>query len=321
MALSVFVFLCLNLTSFGISTDSNAEQDASYALLDSLVVTFKELAEKRESVMEKTNASLKEMMDQARKAKAQGQIDTIFFKRYTRILLVLKLVITPFDDSGIMSPLLFKEINAFIEDVEGESVDIEKMSGSLAINKLSEAVAHEVTNLRVYLDNKEKAKALAEQYRKELVPRDEAAELYNQKERQKMTMKDSATIHAALTVYLTDYNVLPKHSGIYGPESEIYKALVPFYIKNLPIKDSWGNSFWVYCGKACNGVYEGIKDCTERDFVIVSYGRDGKKEDWKYDPKNPGAGLFEMKTLEDLDKDLILWNGTWIRGPRASKKK
>jgi len=47
----------------------------------------------------------------------------------------------------------------------------------------------------------------------------------------------------------------------------------------------------------------------------------GKKEDWKFDASNPGAGLFEADVVEDSDKDLVMWNGSWIRGVRFRRRR
>ena len=74
----------------------------------------------------------------------------------------------------------------------------------------------------------------------------------------------------------------------------------------------------VYCGEACNGKY-GISGCGPDDFVVVSYGRDGKEEDWLYDFNNPKAGLYEVVSLDDFDKDIVMWNGSWIRAPRLRR--
>ena len=162
----IFLFMfCLNLTpSFG--SDTSAEESAGYALLDSLVVAFKELAEMREAVIERTEEALVSMMKEARTAKAQGQIDDAFFKRFHRILMIIKCVITPVpkDDAGIMKPLYFGAINEFIEDIEGEPFDIEKVGETEAINKFTEAISHELIELRIYLDNKDKREKLLEEY-------------------------------------------------------------------------------------------------------------------------------------------------------------
>jgi hypothetical protein len=319
----IFLFLfCLDLTpSFG--SDNSAEESAGYALLDSLVVAFKELAEMREAVIERTENALVSMMREARNAKAQGQIDDAFFKRFHRILMIIKCVITPVpkDDAGIMKPLYFGAINDFIEDIEGEPFGLEKVEEYEAINKLTEAISHEIINLRLYLDNKEKRQKLEEKYIKEMGINKEAMDMAAQKDRQSISMKDIGTISMALSDYAADHGAPPKQSGAFDKNSTFYKALVPFYIKVLPGHDGWGNGFLVYSGKACNGVYEGIKGCTAKDFIVVSFGSDRKKDNWTYNQRNPRAGLYEIDSLDDFNRDLIMWNGTWIKAPMKGKKK
>ena len=317
----IFLFLfCLNMASFGRSS-APAEESAGYALLDSLVVAFKELAEMREAVIERTEEALGSMMKEARRAKAQDQIDSVFFKRFHRILMVIKCVITPVpkNDAGIMKPLYFGAINEFITDVEGEPYDIEKVGENEAINKFTLAISHEIIDLRIYLDNKEKREKLIEEYQELLDISEDPAELA-EKDKQLISMKDIATINVAISYYVTDFGVPPQYAGAYETKGTLDKTLSPFYIKVLPTKDGWGNGFHFYSGKACNGVYDGIKGCTDKDYLIVSFGRDGKKEHWKYNPKDTDAGIHDLKSDKDYDNDLIMLNGKWIRAPRAKKK-
>jgi hypothetical protein len=318
----IFLFLfCLHLTpSFG--SDTPAEESAGHALLDSLVVAFKELAEQREAVMERTNTALGEMAREAQRANAQGQIDTVFFKRFQRILMVIKCVISPIvkDEEGWFIKLLyFGAINKFIEDIEGEKFDIEKSGHSAAINKFTQAISSEIVDLRIYLDNKEKRDKLIKEYQELLAISQKSPELA-EKDKHLMSMKDMDIIHHAVADYKTDYGIPPKQAGSYDKQGDFNKALSPFYIRTLPVKDGWGNSFHVYTGKACNGIYDGIKGCTDKDIIVISFGRDGKKESWKYNPKSPEAGLYELKSDIDHDKDLVMWNDHWIRAPRVKKK-
>jgi hypothetical protein len=46
-------------------------------------------------------------------------------------------------------------------------------------------------------------------------------------------------------------------------------------------------------------------------------GRDITAEGWAYDPSNPESGLYVINTNADFNRDLVNWNGTFIRGPRA----
>ncbi len=147
----------------------------------------------------------------------------------------------------------------------------------------------------------------------------EDPEMAELKDKQSYTMRDIGRITKALADYITDAGVLPKQDGTYDENSEIYKKLSPFYVKVLPIKDTWGNNFRMYCGEACNGKY-GISRCGADDFVVVSYGRDGKKENFEFDLVNPEAGFFNIESADDFDKDLIMWNGSWIRAPRLGRR-
>lgn len=147
----------------------------------------------------------------------------------------------------------------------------------------------------------------------------EDPEMNELKEKQMYTMKDIGTIATAVADYVTDNGVLPKQDGTYDENSEFYKALCPFYVKVLPITDRWGYKYRVYCGETIKGKY-GISGCAEDDFMVVSFGKDGKEEDWEFDASNPGAGLYYIESAEDFDRDLIMWNGSWIRAPMPRRR-
>jgi hypothetical protein len=316
----VLIIFCVNLKAVGLP--DAAEENAGYALLDTVFVTFKELAEMKGPVLEKTQIALKEMMKDAKNARAQDQIDDMFFERFHRILLILNIVITPVekDEAGIMAPLYFGEINRFIEDIEGEKYDVQEAGGHEAINKLSQAISHEIIDLRLYLDTKDKREQLIEQYDKQMGLDEADTSPGTDQGKQLLSMRKITFINQAMTDYKTDYGIPPAQSGTYTRGGKFDKALSPFYIKTLPIHDEWEGQYLIYSGKSGNGVYDGIEGCTDKDIVIVSYGRDGKKENWKYDPDKPEAGLYEQKTEKDYDKDLVIWNGNWIRAPRIVKK-
>ena len=148
-----------------------------------------------------------------------------------------------------------------------------------------------------------------------------AEEILNkEKEKQKSAMKDITTISTALADYLTDNGVIPQQNGIYSGGSDFYSSLSPFYVKVLPIKDPWGNNYRVYTGRACNGKY-GISGAASDDFMVVSYGRDGEKELWEFNYKNPEGGFFTLENADDFDKNLMSWNGSWIRAPKTALEK
>lgn len=153
----VFFFISLNLLA-------NAEEkSAGYALLDKIIGTFRELAEKGTGGEEALNKPLQEMMAEAKKAKAQGQLDALFYRRFTRLLMLIKLVVAN-DPEGILTPLREREISEFVEEVKGQTTS---EIGGPKIGIISDAIAEEILDLRFYLDNKEnKAKSKEEFFKK-----------------------------------------------------------------------------------------------------------------------------------------------------------
>ena len=148
------------------------------------------------------------------------------------------------------------------------------------------------------------------------IPAENLTKFFSQPEKQKIAMMDITIICTALADFATDTGTLPKQDGIYAIDSEFYLSLSPFYVKELPIKDPWGNNFRAYCGLACNGKF-GISGADSYDFIIASYGKDGEKDIWEFNAMDPEGGLFVVKDVSDFDKDLIMWNGSWIRASRG----
>jgi len=130
-------------------------------------------------------------------------------------------------------------------------------------------------------------------------------------------MIDISQIATALLDYATDTSAPPPSSGIYNESNTFYNSLCPKYIKKLPIKYPWGHNYLVYCGKAIDGQY-GIMGSASDDFLVVSLGKDGLKDNWIYDPSNPSNGIYDDK--DAINKDLAMLNGSFIRGPRSFVK-
>jgi len=120
--------------------------------LDKVISTFKGMAEKGTGGREKVIPALEEMMADAKKAKDQEQIDPVFFNRYNRLLMVMKLFLVE-DEEGILRPVIEREVGDFVWDVEGIKLD---GSGKKTIGFVSQAIADELVNLHLYLDNIEK---------------------------------------------------------------------------------------------------------------------------------------------------------------------
>ena len=117
----------------------------------------------------------------------------------------------------------------------------------------------------------------------------------NQKGKQKATIGDMKAVAQAIESYMTDFYYAPKGKTL----KEVEKDLVPFHIKNLPLKDAWGNDFLYLHGTG--------KD--QDVYYIASPGRDGVFNGW--DQK----GFYPIKTMKDFDNDIIFANGAFVYGP------
>jgi tetratricopeptide (TPR) repeat protein len=136
--------------------------------------------------------------------------------------------------------------------------------------------------------------------------------------------KQISTIATTLADYITDnsfFRGLEKPEDyLLKKESLIHRLLVPKYAKDLPLTDPWGGPYEIFLGNNAWGKarlgYFGIQETTDDDFLIVSKGKLGAYETWKYDLMNPGAGLYSEF---DARKNIINYNGAFIRGKGAGQ--
>jgi len=135
------------------------------------------------------------------------------------------------------------------------------------------------------------------------------------------TMQDMDQIAKACQAYIIEHNAAPAagtQNGPLSPGNEFIKILTEKYLESCPSADKWKNPLIVYSGKAVSS-FPGFQESmiSDSDFIIISYGRKGIDEHFTFDPSNREAGLFESNTMADYDKNLINWNGTWIRAPKS----
>jgi prepilin-type N-terminal cleavage/methylation domain-containing protein len=135
-----------------------------------------------------------------------------------------------------------------------------------------------------------------------------------QKAKVRGTQKDVGTIASTLTDFLTDRSTPPANSGTIS--NTLKSALSPMYIKVLPLRDQWGTTFYVYTGTSVDSNY-GISGGLRDDFLIASRGKDKALESGTYNAASPEAGLYSILTPADFDRDLVNFDGGFIRGPRA----
>jgi type II secretion system protein G len=134
-----------------------------------------------------------------------------------------------------------------------------------------------------------------------------------QKAKVRGTQKDISSIATAIADYITDKATPFTANG--AVDATMKTSLSPLYLKVLPSTDQWGTSFMVYTGANCTQY--GITGPAGDDFLVVSYGRNKTIEGFTYNAANPDAGLYTINATSDFDKDLINYNGAFIRGPRA----
>jgi hypothetical protein len=122
------------------------------ALIDGIAKIFHDMAMTGSKADEKKiEEFLVSTMGEARKAKEQKQIDGVFLTRFQRILAVIKMVIAP-DPGGILIPIIDQELRRFVTEVLGEEY---KGTGPGAIGQVANAIADEMVNLKLYMDNVE----------------------------------------------------------------------------------------------------------------------------------------------------------------------
>ncbi len=137
-----------------------------------------------------------------------------------------------------------------------------------------------------------------------------------QRAKQKGTMADIATISTIIKDYTTDRGAAPDWDGAaYTSSSSLYTDLVPFYAKAIPSTDQWGNDYLIYSGSSWSAAWLGMDPAgSNDDFAVGSYGRDGAVGPDTLDFSSTGAVYY----VNDFDKDLISWNGQFVRAPRTS---
>lgn len=140
-----------------------------------------------------------------------------------------------------------------------------------------------------------------------------------QEAKQKGTMRDILTIAEACIAYIAENDEAPAANIQEGPlteGNEFIRAITQKHLTTCPVNDRWGNPFIIYSGTSV-ARYSGFTSSMVGlgDFLIISYGRNGVPEDFSFDPNNRAAGMYKVEEQADFEKDLVNWNGSWIRAP------
>ena len=137
-----------------------------------------------------------------------------------------------------------------------------------------------------------------------------------QKAKVRGTQKDIGTLATTLMDYLTDKGNFTNLDNAGVLSATNLQNLTGLYSKALSTKDQWGFDFQIYTGANVDGNY-GLSNSAADDYLVFSFGRDGIVEAFTYNAATPDAGLYTITTTADFDKDIVNWNGSFIRGPRT----
>ncbi len=138
------------------------DKKVGYALLDAVGQMFHQMAMTGSGGPGVLETGIQKFMADAKKARDQKQLNPVFYRRYVHLLAVIKIVMDP-DPGGILSRLIDRELSQFVGDVLGEDW---KGSGPGAIGQVANAIAYEIIDLQMYLDNLEAREKLREAWDK-----------------------------------------------------------------------------------------------------------------------------------------------------------
>ena len=138
------------------------DKKVGYALLDGIGQMFHQMAMTGSGGVGELEKGIQKFMADTKKARDLKQINPVFYRRYAHLLAVIKLVMGP-DPGGILVPLIDRELSQFVGDVLGEDW---KGTGSGAIGQVANAIAYEIIDLQMYLDNLEAREKLREAWDK-----------------------------------------------------------------------------------------------------------------------------------------------------------
>ncbi|HUP50415.1 MAG TPA: prepilin-type N-terminal cleavage/methylation domain-containing protein [Thermoanaerobaculia bacterium] len=129
-----------------------------------------------------------------------------------------------------------------------------------------------------------------------------------QRSKQKRTMADMRTIATAWEARATDLNRY-NAAGAFGTLSNantdistaLPAALAPTYVKTMPTKDGWGNTYTFYTDQAWASA-----TAAAQEYIIHSRGKDGAVQ-----------GSFPGGATTSFNDDILYGNGSFIQYPEG----
>jgi len=148
----------VGLFSLNLLAEDNPGQDG-YVLLDMIITTFRDMAMTGSGGFDAVDKALQRLMAESTKAFQEKKIDAVFYKRYARVLSIMKLSIIP-DPQSILRLVIKRELAEFVAEKTGEEWD------GKSIGQIAAAMAEEIINLHIYLDTTKKRAELMKEFEK-----------------------------------------------------------------------------------------------------------------------------------------------------------
>jgi len=150
LALVIGFALVLTGTSAENFSASSFDKNVGYSLIAELSRSFQNMAQSDVGGPAAVTHVLTALMKDAKQARKDAKINAVFFQRFSRILRILyTAVLADPDKTGILMPLIEREMGDFVLEATGESWS---GSGRSGIGQLANAVAQSIIDLHIYLD-------------------------------------------------------------------------------------------------------------------------------------------------------------------------
>jgi type II secretory pathway pseudopilin PulG len=129
------------------------------------------------------------------------------------------------------------------------------------------------------------------------------------------TLADLDMWQRGLQAYISDHHAAPTNpGGRIRYKKPILRDMLP-YLPHVRSSDWWGNNYLIWTGPRIDEY--GIRTASATDVILVSTGKGALRENWAYDPARPQAGLYDVREPADYEKDIVIWNGRLVRGPKS----
>ena len=128
------------------------------------------------------------------------------------------------------------------------------------------------------------------------------------------TMADIGVWNQAIADFAADHQIPPTNpNGEISFKKPIIEEVRP-YLPRIRTADWWGTHYRIWIGPSIDEY--GLRATSPNDVLIVSTGKKGIRELWRYDPIRPEGGFFALDELQDFEKDLVVWNRKPLRWPK-----